>query len=301
MNYGLGGIIGSAIGDGYAPCNVTDSRVYCYPSLADGTAVVSGLAVDGFGSWVQVVDTTATTKDFAILGYALISADNYSTTNAWGLKLQFGIGSVGSEVVFASSTIPRMIMALSDKQRHTVPLALAGRIPAKSRVAVRVADLSVTALTYYLNVMYTTNLRQGGVFLNSYSSPSSNYYSASIATSATAWTYGSYTQLIQTGEIARTFFIRGLHIQHDNSPAVMQSQVAISTGSSGSESSSIIAELPFSYNSAYNDGSVVHYFPLPIAIKVTANSRISVAAAKSTSTASNVNVGLDVVTGTFYG
>lgn len=302
MTYGINTVIGKAIGNGPVPCNITDSRVYCYPSLATGAGVTSAVGIENFGSWTQVVSTTATTKDFTLLGYALVSADAvYTTSNALGVKLQFGVGAVGSEVVFASSAIPRMIMAATDKQIHTVPISFSGRIPAGSRVSVRAADLSVTELTYYLNVAYTTNLRQGGIFLNSYSSPSSNCYSAAITTSSTAWTYGSYTQIVQTGEMARDFYIRGLHIQHDNSPEILQSQIAISNGSAGSESSSIVAELPFAYNSRYSDGSVVHYFPLPIALKVTANSRVSVAAAKSTTTASTVVVGLDIAGGTFYG
>jgi len=304
MAYGLKNLIGTPIGDIGTPLNVTDvyaSRAYCFPSLTgNGTAVTSGTSIYGYGNWVQLIDASLTTHDFTILGYTFTSSDSFSTF--YGAKLQFGTGGIGNVTAFSSSVIPYISNASSSRIRQTVPISFSHRIPAGSRVSVRIADSSTTAYTYYIKIIYTTNIRQGGIYLNNYVDPSNNFNSATLTSSATACTYGSYVQLIQTGAITSDYFIRGMYIQQysaTNPP--VEGQIALSMSPAGYEPFAIAIEVPFSSYASDSSNTFVTYFPFSTALKIPANLRLSAAFANYWGVARSIGVGVDVTKGTFYG
>lgn len=303
--YGTGSLIGKVMPSGFVPLNITDpyiSRVYCHPTLGNyGTALVSGTTANAFGGWVQMIDPLWTSKNFTLLGYAVYSADEFEGSDFTGASVQFGVGSSGSESVFASSNIPRLIMGTNGlRVLHTMPLSFAGIIPVGSRVSMRIADGDASAITYYFKLMFTTNIRQGGIYLNNYTTHPSNFNTVAVTTSATAWTYGSYVQLVGENTIRTDYYIRGIHLLHPDD-TTYQSQIALAIGPSGWESYAIMAELAFHYNYHSQFGAQPHYFPLSTAIKIPANARLSVAAAKSGSGADTLVAGVDIAQGTFYG
>jgi hypothetical protein len=250
---------------------------------------------------VQIIDPSFTGANFTVLGCSVCSADEYGGSDYLGASVQFGIGAAGSEVVFASSNLPPIRVGSNDDHYlHTIPLAYSGIVPGGSRVAVRIADGFDSAKTMYLKVMYTTNIRQGGIYLNNYITHPVGFHSASVATGSTTWTYGSYVQLVQENIITTDYFIRGIHIQHPNN-TTQQSQIALAIGPAGYEVYGIMAEIPFMYQDRTSHGAHMHYFPLTTAIKIPRQMRLSVAAAKYFSTQATLVVGVDITTGTFYG
>ena len=112
------------------------------PANAGGTTVTSTITTDVHGSYVQFIASTAEDIYITSLSVRVIG----STISSW---VQIATGGAGSEVVRANLAIKSTAL---DVTGMIVPLIPFIKIPASTRVAIRVATSGSTAVNHAINI-----------------------------------------------------------------------------------------------------------------------------------------------------
>jgi len=265
------------IGSGY-----TTSDIKCYPLAASGPTIGSGASAWTFGSWVEVVPANTITVDFSLLAViCFIDPAAAIDVRHEGL-LEIGIGAAGSEVTIVQVPFSYFIDSAAGHCMEQVIEIYPRKIPANSRVALRIADDVASALTYGgCKIQYFEAL-------DTYSDDKISCYPTASAgvqpvSSATAWAWGSWVELVPPNTIAGPFDITDINFLFPpvglTKDVRYQAVIQIGVGAAGSETPIISLPVHFLSDTLVDhvpDNQVVF---LPVPRRVAANSRVAVRAA----------------------
>jgi len=115
-----------------------------------------------------------------------------------------------------------------------------------------------------------------------------------IVSSTTAWSYGSWAEVIAAGAINTTFWLVGYMIIHEQAVSV-SAQLSIGIGAAASETE--IVYLPYRHAYVTAQGSLLHQtVMLPILYRIVANTRVAARIRDHEAVARNYSVYLLVIT-----
>jgi len=131
----------------------TTDLIKCYPYLATGVSPVSSSAAWNWpASWTELVPVNTITFDFDIcaINWLYPPAETTALDTRYQGVIQIGVGGAGAEASIISVPVTFLIDTKAEhvpsKQICTLPIPR--RVPANSRVAVRVTDSLAAALTW---------------------------------------------------------------------------------------------------------------------------------------------------------
>lgn len=136
INAGLGGGSDPGYLDGKVPT--------VYPVLAHGPSPTSGTAQWAYGAWVEIIPANTITTAIVIAEISTL----YISAARINPLFELGVGAAGAEVLAARGKAAIEFGSGAGWFEFRVPFAKPFRVSANSRVAVRVADNSASALAY---------------------------------------------------------------------------------------------------------------------------------------------------------
>jgi len=260
------------VGNGYTTAEIKIEAL-------SGPTVLSGAAAWGFGSWTTIVPANTITVDFTLLSIICFIDPLAATDVRHEGLLEIGIGAFGSEVTIIQVPFDYFIDTAAGHCMEQVIEIYPRKIPANSRVAVRIADDVASALTYggckiqYFEALDTYTDDK----INSYPTTSTGVQPVS---SATAWVWGSWVELVPANTITSDFDITDINFLFDpvglTKDVRYQAVIQIGVGAAGSETPIISLPVHFLSDTLVDhvpDNQVVF---LPVPRRIPANSRVAV-------------------------
>lgn len=272
------------IGLGY-----TNIEVKCYPLASSGPTIASGATAWAFGSWVEVVPVNTITVDFMLYAVVCFIAPTAAIDVRHEGLLEVGIGASESEVTIVQIPFDYFIdTAAGHCMEQLISLMPPLKVPANSRVALRIADDVASALTYggckiqYVEALdtYTDEL------IKSYPMAAAGVQPVS---SDTAWAWGSWAELVPVNAINKDFDICAIPFLFPpvglTKDVRYQGVIQLGSGASGSETPITSLPITFLSDTLVDHAPNKQILPLPVPRRVSANTRIAVRVANDGSVA----------------
>jgi len=262
------------IGLGY-----TTAEIKCYPLASEGPTVVGGMSW-GFGAWVQVVPANIINVDFMLLGITCFIDPTETIDDCLESLLEVGVGAAGSESTIVQIPFTWFIdSAAGHCMEQVIPIMPPRKIPANSRVAIRIASggLVIYATFGGCKIQYVEAL-------DTYTDELIKSYPAladgvEVISSSTSWAWGSWVQLVPANAITNPFDIHSL-AYFDPWGATKdlryQGVIQLGIGAAGSEVPIISLAVHSLPDSMVNHIPEKQIYTLPVPRRVPANSRVAV-------------------------
>jgi len=261
--------------------NATDQGTVTASS--QGTAVISSSTTNTYGSWTQLIASSAIDCCFVMVQVSC------PTGVAAGNVVDIGVGASGSEKVIISA-IQVLSTVSSSFVGGMTTVVFPCQIVTGTRIAAR-SQSSTASTTMYVSVIlfdgaYTQGEGASGV-VDTYGFVSTTTLGTAIDPGATVNTKGSYVQITASTTSDLAGFILVFDMQgQENTTVDYEALIDIATGASGSEKV-LIPNMPFTGNLATGpwqpgmNPEATEFIP----IAIPASTRVAIRAQSSANTA----------------
>lgn len=247
-----------------------------WPSLAVGTNITIGTGAEVYGSWVEFISAASAPN----VPFTISHIINYNTEGR-DMTFQIGIGSAGSETPAATSS--GIGYGYNVGWDITTPTRFP-YIPGGTRVALRVrSDYALGGITVTPKIIScrlpptmdpALMLKMAPKVSKFYPGDGPSFHGSGLPASG-AWNYGSYSQILGTGE-TQPFILTGIaHWPTSTAARYVAVQSALAWGGAGSET--VFAEYAFQsyygYPTVYVKG--MEWLPLPFPVIIPPSTRLA--------------------------
>lgn len=245
-------------------------------TVSRGPAVTSGSAHNK-GSYVELSSSTPRASHIVVTAFAATSVVDF--------LVDIALGTGGSETVIVSNLLVSAGGSSGEDTMLYYPMAVP--IPAGSRLAARCQSSTSSAAVYVVVLFMHNGLPAGAMRLSTYGAETGDTSAISVTTSASANTYGSFTEISAStsAPIHRLLIVTGSQRKGLTSSAY---RFELAIGAGGSEQ--VIAE--FFMASHVTPDTLRPAFFGPLDVNIPAGSRLTVRLLKSAAGAESLDFAL---------